>query len=147
MNVSLTRRLEAFVRSKVASGLYNNASEVVREALRLLAERDRSASAPVAAPTKGDVLPALRALEGNLRRRGVASLYLFGSVLHGEAGPGSDIDLFVDVAPDRLFSLVDLVSAKDFVEEAIGRPVDLVVRGGLHPLLRDKIVAEAERVF
>ena len=40
MNVSLTRRLEAFVRSKVASGLYNNASEVVREALRLMVLRD-----------------------------------------------------------------------------------------------------------
>jgi len=41
MNVSLTPRLEAMVRQKVESGLYNNASEVVREALRLLEERDR----------------------------------------------------------------------------------------------------------
>ena len=41
MNVSLTPRLEALVRRKVESGLYNSASEVVREALRLLEERDR----------------------------------------------------------------------------------------------------------
>ena len=41
MNVSLTRDLEEFVRRKVASGLYTSASEVVREALRLLAEQDR----------------------------------------------------------------------------------------------------------
>jgi hypothetical protein len=34
VNVSLTPTLEAFVREKVASGLYNNASEAVREALR-----------------------------------------------------------------------------------------------------------------
>jgi antitoxin ParD1/3/4 len=34
MHVSLTDRLEAWVREKVESGLYNNASEVVREALR-----------------------------------------------------------------------------------------------------------------
>lgn len=34
MHVSLTDRLEAWVREKVDSGLYNNASEVVREALR-----------------------------------------------------------------------------------------------------------------
>ncbi|MEL6770538.1 MAG: type II toxin-antitoxin system ParD family antitoxin [Bacteroidota bacterium] len=40
MNVSLTPQLEALVREKVASGLYTSASEVVREALRLLAERD-----------------------------------------------------------------------------------------------------------
>lgn len=35
MHVSLTDTLEAYVREKVASGLYNNASEVIREALRL----------------------------------------------------------------------------------------------------------------
>ena len=40
MNVNLTPHLEAMVRQKVASGRYNNASEVVREALRLLEEQD-----------------------------------------------------------------------------------------------------------
>lgn len=41
MNVSLTPRLEEFVREKVESGLYNSASEVVREALRLLVEQEK----------------------------------------------------------------------------------------------------------
>ncbi len=41
MNVSLTPQLEELVRRKVESGLYNSSSEVVREALRLLEERDR----------------------------------------------------------------------------------------------------------
>ncbi len=41
MNVNLTPELEALIQRKVASGLYNNQSEVVREALRLLAEQDR----------------------------------------------------------------------------------------------------------
>jgi antitoxin ParD1/3/4 len=36
LNVSLTPQLEEFVREKVSSGLYNSASEVVREALRLM---------------------------------------------------------------------------------------------------------------
>jgi len=40
-NVSLTPELEALVDSKVASGRYRSASEVVRAALRLLDERDR----------------------------------------------------------------------------------------------------------
>ncbi len=40
MNVSLTPMLEELVQQKVATGLYNSASEVIREALRLLAERD-----------------------------------------------------------------------------------------------------------
>jgi len=40
MNVHLTNELEEFVQKKVESGLYGSASEVVREALRLLARRD-----------------------------------------------------------------------------------------------------------
>ncbi|MEW6303043.1 MAG: type II toxin-antitoxin system ParD family antitoxin [Verrucomicrobiota bacterium] len=40
MHVSLTPALEKAVRKKIRSGLYNNASEVVREALRLMIERD-----------------------------------------------------------------------------------------------------------
>ena len=41
MNVNLTPELESFVRTKVGTGLYNSASEVVRDALRLLEEQDR----------------------------------------------------------------------------------------------------------
>lgn len=41
MNVSLTPELEQLIEERVKSGLYNSASEVVREALRLLMERDQ----------------------------------------------------------------------------------------------------------
>ena len=41
MNVNLTPQLEEMVRQKVESGLYGSASEVVREALRLMEEQDR----------------------------------------------------------------------------------------------------------
>ena len=41
MNISLTPHLEDLVKAKVESGLYNSASEVMREALRLLQERDQ----------------------------------------------------------------------------------------------------------
>lgn len=42
MNVSLTTELEKFVTDKVASGRYTSASEVVREALRLLEREEKS---------------------------------------------------------------------------------------------------------
>ena len=45
MNVSLTRELERLVQRRVASGMYTSASEVMREALRLLEERDRARQA------------------------------------------------------------------------------------------------------
>lgn len=48
MHVSLTDRLDEYVREKVASGLYNNASEVVREALRRQIESEMSEDAKLA---------------------------------------------------------------------------------------------------
>ncbi|THB71584.1 MAG: type II toxin-antitoxin system ParD family antitoxin [Gammaproteobacteria bacterium] len=41
MNISLTPKLECLVKQKVDAGLYNSASEVIREALRLMEERDQ----------------------------------------------------------------------------------------------------------
>ena len=40
MNVSLTPKLEGYVKQKLSSGLYNSASEIIREAFRLLEEQD-----------------------------------------------------------------------------------------------------------
>ena len=41
MNISLTPHFESLIQTKVESGIYNSASEVVREALRLMEERDQ----------------------------------------------------------------------------------------------------------
>ena len=48
MHVSLTDTLDEYVRQKVASGLYNNASEVIREALRLKIANDQADEAKLA---------------------------------------------------------------------------------------------------
>lgn len=52
MNVSLTPELDKFVARKVESGRYTSASEVVREALRLLEEHDHARSSQIAAFNK-----------------------------------------------------------------------------------------------
>ena len=63
MNVSLTPALEKYVRRKVTSGLYNNASEVIREALRLLLERERAPTGKAKEkPSKERILAELTAL-------------------------------------------------------------------------------------
>lgn len=48
MNVSLTPELEAYVEGKVESGRYNSASEVMREALRMLEQSEQSREAQLA---------------------------------------------------------------------------------------------------
>ena len=151
MNVSLTPELEQYIRRKVDSGLYGNASEVVREALRLLVRReagqsDSSATEP-SAPQRERIEAKLQALEKPLRKRGLAALSLFGSVVRGTPRPDSDVDVLIDFAPDARFSLVDLVSVKDFLEDQLGRKVDVVTREGLDPGIRDRILREARKVF
>jgi antitoxin ParD1/3/4 len=66
MNVSLTPELEKFVQSKVKSGRYLSASEVIREALRLLEERDRLYQARLADLQKEITLGVESAARGDL---------------------------------------------------------------------------------
>ena len=62
MNISLTPELEKFVRSHVDSGRYLSASEVVREALRLLEARDQEREAKLEA-LRGDIETGVRSGE------------------------------------------------------------------------------------
>jgi len=55
--------------------------------------------------------------------------------------------LLVDVTPGAQFSLIDLVAVKDFLEDQLGRKVDVVTKGGLKPAIRDRVLREAEAVF
>ncbi len=144
MNVSLTPALEEYVRRKVAIGLYNNASEVVREALRLMVERERGGRP---APKKGEVVAMLKALEPELKERGVASAAVFGSVVRGQAWPDSDVDVLLDIDPAAALDLLDLVGIRNLLTDRLGRRVDVVDREALKPQLRDNILAEAEMVF
>jgi antitoxin ParD1/3/4 len=67
MNVSLTRELEQFVNSKVASGRYQSASEVVREGLRLLEEKDLDRHAAFAQVKQKIAVGLEQARRGELR--------------------------------------------------------------------------------
>lgn len=62
MNVSLTSELEKYVKAKVATGMYNSVSEVMREALRLMEERDAMQAARLEA-LKQDISKGLDSLE------------------------------------------------------------------------------------
>ena len=69
MNVSITNQLAGYVRKKVKSGRYNNASEVVREALRRMEDDDERALR-LAKPTAEDILTDLTEEQlDSIRRR------------------------------------------------------------------------------
>lgn len=79
------------------------------------------------------------------QRRLVQRISLFGSHLHGDAGPQSDVDLLVELSePVGLFSFVDM---KLRLEQALGKRVDLLTPDSLSKYFRDKVLAEAEPVY
>jgi uncharacterized protein len=82
-----------------------------------------------------------------LKARGAASAYLFGSTARDEATAESDLDLFIDVVPDRKFSLIDLAGIQLFLAEQLGVEIDVTTRDSLHPKLRADIEREAVRAF
>ena len=74
-------------------------------------------------------------------KHGVKSILVFGSVARGEAGPESDVDFLVKPGP-RCPPFFPGGLLRD-LEDLLGRHVDVVVEGGLHPLLRKPILDEA----
>ncbi|MBI3335088.1 MAG: nucleotidyltransferase domain-containing protein [Candidatus Portnoybacteria bacterium] len=72
---------------------------------------------------------------------------LFGSHLHGDAKPTSDVDLIVDFDEAAIISLFDLVDIEDFFRQALQSEVDIVTAKGLKRYIRDKVLNEAETLY
>ena len=72
---------------------------------------------------------------------GARNVRVFGSVVRGEAGENSDIDLLVELEQGR--SLLDQAGLMVELEELLGRKVDVVTEQGLYWLLRRRILKEA----
>ena len=95
-------------------------------------------------PRRDQVVAPLKAHEGELRARGVEGLFLFGSVGRGEERTGSDVDLFFDHRPGLG---LEVVGIQERLREIVPREVDVTTRKSLHPLLRERILGSAVRVF
>lgn len=78
-------------------------------------------------------------LDALCRRFGIARLDVFGSVARGEDGPGSDVDLLYELAQGRSLGW-EIEDLSQDLADLFGRPVDLVSRKALHPLIRDQEV-------
>ncbi|HJS05430.1 MAG TPA: nucleotidyltransferase family protein, partial [Variovorax sp.] len=69
---------------------------------------------------------------------------IFGSVLHGTDGDGSDLDLLVDALPGA--TLFDLGGLQDELESLLGVHVDVLTPADLPAKFRAKVLAEAKPV-
>ena len=93
---------------------------------------------------RDQVIALLKAHEDELRARGVQGLFLFGSVGRGDEWSGSDVDLFFDHRPGLG---LEVVGIQERLRDIVPGEVDVTTRRSLHPLLRDRILASAVRVF
>lgn len=75
------------------------------------------------------------------RRHGVTNVRLFGSVARGQAGPASDVDVLVDLEPDR--NLFDLGGFQMDLQDILARRVHVVTEGSVHWYIREKVLREA----
>lgn len=82
---------------------------------------------------------ALRALGA---RYGVRSIRVFGSMARDDADEHSDVDLLVDAPPGVSgFALGALLMD---AQELLARKVDVVTEAALHPLIRERVLREAQ---
>jgi len=94
---------------------------------------------------RAEIIAKLSASEEELRGRGVKSMALFGSAARDEATDTSDVDLLVEF--DRPTGLFGLIRLKRRLEEVLlVEKVDLLTPEGLHPALKERILAEAVHV-
>lgn len=74
-------------------------------------------------------------------KHGVRNVRIFGSVVRGEAGSGSDVDFLVEAGPDRTPFFPGGLLAD--LQELLGCNVDIVTDKALHRTLRDQVLKEA----
>ena len=94
---------------------------------------------------RDEILNTLKAHLAELTADGVCAIFLFGSIARGEDRPDSDVDLLVELDPERNIGIFAFLSLKQRLEDILGRPVDLVTPDALKRQLKDRILAEALR--
>jgi len=93
---------------------------------------------------RDEVVARVRSHRSELNALGVKSLNLFGSVARGEALAGSDLDVLVEFQSSPSFD--QFMDLKFFLEDLLGRQVDLVTPSALKPRMRPVVERESFRV-
>jgi predicted nucleotidyltransferase len=92
-------------------------------------------------------LATVRRHEAVLKELGVQHAAIFGSVARNEAGPGSDLDLMIEIDPALRLGVFAYVGLKRKVAELFPFRVDVVSRSALKPFIRESALADAVYAF
>ena len=86
-------------------------------------------------------------IETFCRRHHIRELALFGSVLRDDFGPDSYVDVLVEFEPEAHIGLLAFARTQREMSELLQRPVDLVTRNGLKPLIKQSVLDRAEIIY
>ena len=93
------------------------------------------------------VIARLIELRPILEAQGVRHAFVFGSVARGEDVAESDVDLILDLDPDRHVGIFEFAGIRTMLAERLGRRVDLGTRRSLMPGRHDRIIADLVEAF
>ncbi len=77
----------------------------------------------------------------------IRELSLFGSQARGDSTPISDFDFLVNFKPEAKVGFIKLGKIQSELEEIVRTKVDLVPKEGLKPIIRQRVLAEAEIIY
>ena len=81
------------------------------------------------------------------RKYQISELSLFGSQVRGESSAKSDFDFLVDFNSETRVGFLKLGRIQSDLEEIVRTKVDLVPKDGLKPIIRQRVLAEAEIIY
>jgi predicted nucleotidyltransferase len=96
---------------------------------------------------RDELIAKIRENAEAVRALGAGALFLYGSHARDEAGPGSDVDVFIDRNPNARFGFIELTELEFLLQDILGVDVDLSTRTALHPGLRREIETSAVKVL
>jgi predicted nucleotidyltransferase len=86
-------------------------------------------------------------LDDFCRRRRIRKLSLFGSVLRGDSGPKSDVDVLVEFEPGTIVGYFELADVEAELSALLGRKADVRTPGELSRYFRNEVLAAAETQY
>jgi predicted nucleotidyltransferase len=97
--------------------------------------------------TREEIIGKLKAMEPELRARGITRMQMFGSRARGDNREDSDLDLLIDIDPNARFSLIDLSGVHLDLTEALGVETYPTSSRGLKERFRKEIDSDLIRIF
>lgn len=82
-----------------------------------------------------------------LKQHNIVKAGIFGSYARGEQRPDSDIDILVELSPDKRMSLFQFAGIKVELEEHLGKKVDLVQYKQIKPIIKNYILNDEIRIL